>query len=197
MDNERLNQQLAFSMECDKMKSIYRKTLLANRSRHETDAEHSWHIALMAMLLKEYAPAEADCDHTIRLCLVHDLVEIYAGDTFAYDAEGYQDKAERETNAADRLFAILPADQCKGFRAMWDEFEACKTPDAVFANCCDRLQPVLNNMATSGHTWRHHHVHRAQVEKRLLPIRDAMPALWPLCTSMLDEAVQSDWLVEN
>ncbi|MDD3229085.1 MAG: HD domain-containing protein [Oscillospiraceae bacterium] len=194
MDHDRLEKQLAFFMECDKMKSIYRNTMLANQSRMETDAEHSWHIALMAMLLQEYAPAGINCDHTIRMCLVHDLVEIDAGDTFAYDTEGYKDKAEREVKAADRLFSLLPADQCKEFRTLWEEFEACQTPDALFANCCDRFQPVLNNIATNGHSWAQHHIRREQVEKRLSPIQQAMPQLWPYCTKLLDTAVEKGWL---
>lgn len=196
MDQERFEKQIAFSMECDKMKSIYRNTLLADQSRRETDAEHSWHIALMATLLKEYAPQGISCDHTVQLCLIHDLVEIYAGDTFAYDTEGYKDKSEREIAAADKLFAILPPDQCKSYRALWDEFEACETPDAVFANCCDRFQPILNNMATEGHTWQLHHVYRKQVETRLKPIKEQMPQLWPVCTKMLDTAVNRGWLTE-
>lgn len=194
MNQERLEQQLAFSMECDKMKSIYRNTLLADGSRRETDAEHSWHIALMASLLCEYAPKGASCSRTAQLCLIHDLVEIYAGDTFAYDTEGYKDKAARETAAADKLFALLPPDQCAAYRAQWEEFESCQTPDAVFANCCDRFQPVLNNMATDGHTWKLHHVSRSQVEARFRLVREQMPALWPRCTAMLDTAVQNGWL---
>lgn len=196
MDSERFQKQIAFSMECDKMKTIYRNTLLADGSRRETDAEHSWHIALMATLLQEYAPQGISCDHTVQLCLAHDLVEIYAGDTFAYDTEGYKSKAVREAAAADKLFSILPQDQCKSYRALWDEFETCKTPDAVFANCCDRFQPVLNNMATDGHTWKLNHVHRGQVEARLHLIQENMPDLWPVCTDMLDTAVSSGWLTE-
>lgn len=192
MDLDRLRAQLKFSMECDKMKSIYRRTILTDQSRRETDAEHSWHLAVLATLLYEYAPPSVDRHRAVDMCLVHDLVEIYAGDTFAYDSTGNQTKAQRETKAADRLFALLPPDQGQAFRALWEEFDAMETPDALFANACDRLQPFLNNMVTSGHTWNSGpvQVHRPQVEERMHPISKGMPTLWPIVQQMIAEAVQ-------
>jgi putative hydrolase of HD superfamily len=161
------------------MKSIYRQTILADKTREETDAEHSWHFALMAMVLFEYCGIEGvDIDRVIRMALVHDLIEIYAGDTFAYDVIGNKDKAERETAAADKLFSLLPDHQSIEYRALWEEFERMDTPDAIYASAVDRLQPFLNNYLTDGHTWVKHNVTVSQVYKRMAPIKDALPALW-------------------
>ena len=192
MDLERLRAQLKFSMECDKMKSVYRRTILTDQSRRETDAEHSWHLAVLATLLYEYALPGVDRHRAVDMCLVHDLIEIYAGDTFAYDSAGNQTKAKREAEAADRLFALLPLDQGQAFRALWEEFDAMETPDALFANACDRLQPFLNNVVTGGHTWNAGpvQVHRSQVEERMRPISKGMPALWPIVQQLIEEAVQ-------
>lgn len=190
MELERLKAQLTFSMECDKMKRVYRQTLLADKSRQETDAEHSWHLAMLATLLYEYALPGADRGRVVDMCLAHDLIEIYAGDTFAYDAAGNATKAARERQAADRLFALLPPDQGRSLRALWEEFDAMETPDALFANACDRLQPFLNNVVTGGHTWHLGHVHRGQVEDRMRPISLGMPALWPIVLRLIDEAVE-------
>ena len=135
MDVNRLEQQMRFLVEVDKMKSVYRRTILIDKTRRESDAEHSWHFALMAMLLAEYAdPEKVDCARVIRMALVHDLIEIYAGDTFAYDVQGNQDKRQRETEAADKLFALLPEDQAAEIRALWEEFDAMETPDAQYAD---------------------------------------------------------------
>ena len=144
MQKSRLEQQMHFLIEIDQMKNVLRQTLLADGSRRESDAEHSWHLAMYAMLLAEYAPEPIDVNRVIQMVLVHDLIEIYAGDTFCYDLKGNQDKAEREGAAADKLYALLPADQAAEYRALWEEFDRMDTADSRFAAALDRLQPILN-----------------------------------------------------
>lgn len=195
MDVNRLEQQMRFLVEVDKMKSVYRRTILIDKTRRESDAEHSWHFALMAMLLAEYAdPEKVDCARVIRMALVHDLIEIYAGDTFAYDVQGNQDKRQRETEAADKLFALLPEDQAAEIRALWEEFDAMETPDAQYAAAIDRLQPFLNNYLTQGHTWGLGGVKSAQVYGRMDPIRVALPEVWPFVDKMIQESIEKGYL---
>ena len=197
MDVNRLEQQMRFLVEVDKMKSVYRRTILIDKTRRESDAEHSWHFALMAMLLAEYAdPEKVDCARVIRMALVHDLIEIYAGDTFAYDVQGNQDKRQRETEAADKLFALLPEDQAAEIRALWEEFDAMETPDAQYAAAIDRLQPFLNNYLTQGHTWGLGGVKSAQVYERMDPIRVALPEFWPFVDKMIQESIEKGYLEE-
>lgn len=194
MEEKRLAQQMKFITEVDRMKSVYRRTLLADRSRRETDAEHSWHFALMAMLLAEYAEPGVDVSRVICMALVHDLVEIYAGDTFAYDGEGKKTQRAREEQAADKLFALLPPDQGQELRALWEEFDARETPDARFAAAIDRIQPFLNNCLTEGHTWKEGDVTSDQVRERLEVTKEAAPALWPLVDSLIRESVEKGYL---
>ena len=194
MEENRLKRQIDFIMEVDRMKSVYRRTLLVDRSRRETDAEHSWHFALMALLLAEYAGPDVKPDRVIRMALVHDLVEIYAGDTFAYDGDGKKTQHAREQQAADRLFSRLPADQGSQLRALWEEFDAMETPDARFAAAIDRLQPFLNNCLTEGHTWKEGAVTSDQVRERLSVAQDAAPALWELSDSLIRECVEKGYL---
>ena len=195
MDVNRLEQQMRFLVEVDKMKSVYRRTILIDKTRRESDAEHSWHFALMAMLLAEYAdPEKVDCARVIRMALVHDLIEIYAGDTFAYDVQGNQDKRQRETEAADKLFALLPEDQAAEIQALWEEFDAMETPDAQYAAAIDRLQPFLNNYLTQGHTWGLGGVKSAQVYERMDPIRVALPEVWPFVDKMIQESIEKGYL---
>lgn len=197
MDANRLEQQMRFLVEADKMKSVYRRTILIDRTRRESDAEHSWHFALMAMLLAEYAdPETIDRERVVRMALVHDLIEIYAGDTFAYDVQGNQDKLKRETEAADKLFAMLPEDQGAELRALWEEFDAMETPDARFAAAIDRLQPFINNYLTQGHTWGLGGVKSAQVYQRMDPIRTALPEIWPFVDRMIQESIEKGYLEE-
>jgi len=187
---DRLKAQLTFLAEADKMKSVYRQTLLSDGSREETDAEHSWHFALAAMALFEYcACAGADLNRVIRMALVHDLVEIYAGDTFAYDDAGYADKAEREKAAADKLFALLPAEQAAEYRGLWEEFDRAETPDARYADAVDRFQPFLNNYLTGGHTWVTHGVTAVQIYERMSPVKHALPELWEFIAAVVDENI--------
>lgn len=192
--NDRLDQQLLFTAQIDKMTSILRRTLLVDGSRRENDAEHSWHIAVMAMLFSEYAPEPVDIGRVVRMCVVHDLVEIEAGDTFAYDVSGNTSKADREKAAADKLFSALPEEQGQMIRSLWEEFDAMETPDAKYAACMDRLQPFLHNTLTEGHTWVEGKVNRAMVEKRMGIIRDYMPRVYQWIEANLDNAVEKGWL---
>ncbi len=192
--NERLDMQLKFTAEIDKMTSVYRRTLLVSGERRENDAEHSWHIAVMALLFKEYCIEEPDVEHAIKMLVVHDLVEVYAGDTFAYDDKGNASKEEREKEAADKLFSQIPSEQGKEIRSLWEEFDAAETTDAKYAACLDRLQPFLHNTLTEGHTWREGHTHREQVEKRMKIIKDFMPAVYEWVDKNLDRGIEKGWL---
>ena len=192
--NIRLDQQLRFTAEIDKMTSILRRTMLIDDSRRENDAEHSWHIAVMALLFTEYAAEPVDIGRTVKMCVVHDLIEIYAGDTFAYDAAGNKDKAQREQAAADKLFAMLPKEQGDEIRSLWEEFDAMQTPDAKYAACMDRLQPFLHNTLTGGHTWVESGTNRASVEKRMAIIKEFMPTVYKWIEQNLDNAIQKGWL---
>ena len=190
----RLDQQLKFTAEIDKMTGILRRTLLVDKSRRENDAEHSWHIAVMAMLFEEYAVEKVDTARAVKMCVVHDLVEIYAGDTFAYDVKGNEDKAERESLAADKLFGQLPEEQGQMIRELWEEFDAMETPDAKYAACLDRIQPFLHNTLTDGHTWSDGKTSRAAVEKRMAIIKEFMPEVYEWIASNLDRAMEKGWL---
>lgn len=192
--SERLTQQIQFIVELDKLKRVLRQTLLTDQSRRENSAEHSWHIAMMAMVLAEYASVPVDVLRVMKLLLVHDLVEIDAGDTFCYDIQGNQDKAEREQQAADRLFGLLPADQAQEVRSLWDEFEAQVTPEAQFAASLDRLQPMLNNQQTQGGTWQQYGITRDRVLQRAAPIQIGAPPLWEFVTQMIDDCVAAGYL---
>ncbi len=175
----RTEAQLAFLLEVDRLKGVLRQTLLCDGSRRENSAEHSWHLALMAVVLAEHSAEPVDVPRVISMLLVHDVVEIDAGDTFAYDVGANPDRAERERRAADRIFGLLPAGQTSALRALWEEFERGDTAEARAANALDRLQPLLLNHQTDGGSWRTHGVRRAQVLRRMEPIRTALPTLWP------------------
>lgn len=194
--NERLNKQFEFTIEIDKMCDILRRTVLINKSRRENDAEHSWHIAVMAQLFTEYTKEEINVGRVVQMLVVHDLIEIYAGDTFAYDVKGNEDKEEREKLAADKLFAILPEDQGKQIRLLWEEFDAMETSDAKYAACMDRLQPFLNNTLTNGHTWIEGKPKRSQIEKRMHVIKKMMPEVYEWVNENIDNAVAKKWLSE-
>lgn len=213
MSTDRLQKQLAFLIELDKMKNLYRQTYIANDDlptgstdfeanfkerrplpRKENDAEHSFSLALAAAVLAEHSNVEVDVGHVIKMVLVHDVVEIDAGDTYCYDTEGYKTKRARELAAADRLFGILPEDQCAEFRALWDEFEANVTADAHFANALDRLQPLLLNYTREGISWREHGVGFEQVKERNSHIGDASEELWNYFLGLLTDAEKKGWL---
>lgn len=177
-NEERLKKQFAFIQEIDKEKTVFRQTYLADASRKENDAEHSWHMAVMAMILSEYSNEEIDVLRTMSMILVHDLVEIYAGDTYAYDTAGNEDKLERELAAADKLFALLPDDQRDKMRGLWDEFEAGKTAEAKFASTLDKIQPLMLNNASGGLSWKEHGVKASQVYDRNIKTSEGSKALW-------------------
>lgn len=163
-------------------------------SRQENSAEHSWHIALMAMLFAEYAPQPINLLRVMKMLLIHDIVEIDAGDTFCYDSAGHDDKAAREQAAATRLFGLLPVDQGAELRALWDEFEAQNTPDAQFATALDRIQPLLHNQQTEGGTWRLHDIRRSQVMQRMAPVKNGIPDLWDWLEASIDRCVEAGYL---
>jgi putative hydrolases of HD superfamily len=191
----RLESQIRFCLEIDKLTAILRRTLLLDGSRLENSAEHSWHIAIMAILLAEYsAEPGIDLARVIKMVLVHDLVEIDAGDTYCYDVQGNLDKAEREQRAADRIFGLLPADQGAEVRALWEEFEARATPESRYANSMDRLQPMLHNYHTQGRQWRKHGITSKQVLERNAPIGDGAPALWAYARRLVDDALANGYL---
>ena len=197
IDSERFKSQIEFILEVDKLKQILRRTTLLDGSRQENSAEHSWHIALIVLVLSEYVEADnLNLLRVIKLLLTHDLVEIDAGDTYCYDESGIQDQKERETRAADRIFNILPEDQAKSFRGLWDEYEDRKTPESRFANALDRFQPLLHNYFTQGHSWRQHGIQKKQVISRMQPVEEGAPALWDYVTSLIDDAVEKGYLAK-
>lgn len=166
MDQERFAKQLAFILEADKEKNIFRQTHLSGHGRRENDAEHAWHMAIMIYLLREYANEEIDLSKTMMMALIHDIVEIDAGDTYAYDDKGLETQKQREEAAANRLFGLLPEDQAWELRALFEEFEAYETPEAKFARAMDNFQPLLLNNSNEGGDWREHDVCRSQIMKR-------------------------------
>ncbi|WGV28551.1 HD domain-containing protein [Halotia branconii] len=197
MQINRLTQQFQFIIEIDRLKQILRQTLLTDGSRRENSAEHSWHLAMMAIALAEYTPEGVDLFHAIKMLLVHDLVEIDAGDTFCYDVQGNHSKAEKETQAASRLFGLLPANQGSELRLLWEEFEARETPTAKFAAALDRIQPLLHNQQTKGGTWRIHGIRRDQVMKRVAPVKTGAPELWPFVLQLIEDCVAAGYLQES
>lgn len=186
-DNERLKKQMEFVLELDKLKHVMRQSYVADGSRRENDTEHSWHLALMAMLLSEYANEKVDMLHVIKMVLIHDAVEIDAGDTYAYDAAGNATKRQREVAAADRIFNILPEDQAEEMRNLWEEFEACDTPESKFANALDRVQPLMLNDITGGRAWREHDVAVSQVMERNKKTREGSEELWEYVKAIIEK----------
>jgi putative hydrolase of HD superfamily len=188
MTSDRLEQQIRFIVEIDKLKSVYRRTILIDKSRNENSAEHSWHIALMVLLLAEHANEKIDVMKVIKMLLIHDLVEIDAGDTYCYDPASNLDKSDRERCAADRIFGLLPEDQRDQLRRLWDEFEEQASPEARFAHAMDRLQPLLNNFHSQGESWQKHNVTIAQVQKRAAAINHASAALGAFAEQLIADA---------
>jgi putative hydrolase of HD superfamily len=187
MTSDRLRRQLDFILEIDKAKQVLRQSLLTADRRHENDAEHAWHMAVMALLLEEYGPSGLDLARVLKMILVHDLVEIDAGDAYVYDDAARAAQAERERAAADRIFALLPSDQGRGLRALWEEFESL---EARFAGALDRLQPLLLNFYTDGAAWRAHGIAKSQVLERNASIGDGVPELWMHAQALIEEAVR-------
>lgn len=196
-ENERLQKQIAFIKEIDKVKSIFRQTYLADGTRKENDAEHSWHIALMAVLLKEYVSEDVDVAKVMTMVLIHDLVEIDAGDTYAYDSEGAKSKREREVKAADRIFGILPEDQGMYFRELWEEFEAYETPDAKYAHLLDNFQPLLLNDASGGRSWNEHGVYKSQIYKRNEKVQETSEEIWNTIQEVVESHIAKGNIIEK
>lgn len=197
MMSEDLKKQLDFVLEVDKIKNIFRRTKIHDGSRRENDAEHSWHLALMAFLLNDYSKdSNLDMLKIMKMCIVHDIVEIDAGDTFCYDELGNLDKLEREQKAADRIFSLLPEHQGKELRMLWEEFEAMRTPEAKYAAALDRLQPLILNYANEGGTWKEGNVIKEQVLERIAPINDSAPELWNYACQLIDSAISKGYLKE-
>jgi putative hydrolase of HD superfamily len=189
-----LAKQIDFVIEMDRLKHLLRQSLVADGSRRENAAEHSWHVTLMAIVLSEHATSKIDLLRVLKMLLIHDLVEIDAGDTFLYGDHGATTKIERETQAADRIFPLLPSDQGRELRALWDEFEECQTPDSVFARSVDRLQPILLDYCTKGACWRPNGVTAEQVRTRNSVIAQASPALWSHVQELIEDAARSGYL---
>lgn len=175
---ERLEKQIQFIVEIDKVKNIFRQNYLADGERKENDAEHSWHIALMAYLLQEYSEKPVDVSKVMLMVLIHDLVEIDAGDTYAYDAAGAETKRLREEAAADRIFGLLPVDQGRYFRELWEEFETYETPEGKYAHLLDNFQPLLLNDVSGGLSWKEHQVKKSQIYKRNEKIEETSETIW-------------------
>jgi len=192
----RLEQQIRFIVEIDALKQVLRQTLIMGGARRENSAEHSWHLAVMALALAEHAGGAADILRVLKMLLVHDIVEIDAGDTFCYDAQANLSKVEREQAAAARIFGLLPAEQGRELRALWEEFEAGATPEARFANALDRIEPLLHNYHNQGGTWRAHGISRAAVLRRMAPIEVGMPALWPFVQQVIAASCAAGYIVE-
>lgn len=188
---ERLSKQLDFLIELDKMKNVYRRTLVLHEDRQENDAEHAWHLAMLALVLAEYSDEPIDVKTVLETVLIHDIVEIDAGDTYAYDTAGNATKAEREQKAADRLFGLLPAEQGAHFRALWDAFEAGSTPEARFALALDRIQPLTLNYCKHGESWKRNPTATApRVTKRMQPIYDGSEVLGDCAMEIIRRAVE-------
>ena len=195
---ERLERQVAFLMEADKLKTVLRRNrVVSDPQRRENDAEHMYHFALFAMVLPEYANAPVNLLHVLRMILIHDVVEIDAGDTFVYDMAAQHDKREREERAADRLFNLLPPDQAGDFRALWEEFEAEETVEARFAAALDRMQPLLCNYFTGGGAWKEHHVAAPQVFARNSKMERGSTELWTYVHGLLDDAIAKGFLAKG
>jgi putative hydrolase of HD superfamily len=186
---DRLERQMRFLFEADKLKEVLRRTRLPQSQRAENSAEHTWHIVLMAVILTEHAPAGTDVVRVMKMLLIHDLVEIDAGDTFGYDTAGHEDKREREVRAADRIFGLLPAAQAAEIRALWEEFEAGETAEAKYALAMDRFQAVMVNYLSNGGSWREHRVTADRVLVRNQVIENSSPVLWAYARNLIEDAV--------
>ncbi len=188
--------QIAFITEMDRIKKIVRQTYICDGSRKENDAEHSWHLALMAFVFADYANEPVDVLKTMKMVLLHDVIEIDAGDTYAYDTEGNKTKKEREKKAADRIFGLLPKEQEKEYRGLWDEFEAMETPEAKYANMLDKVQPLLLNDASGGKSWEEHGVKKSQVLARNARTHEGSEQLWDYARMLIEKNVDAGHLTD-
>ena len=195
-EQSRLEQQLSFALEIDKEKNIFRQTHLSGHGRNENDAEHAWHMAVMAYLLREYSNEEVDIAKVMLMCLIHDIVEIDAGDTYAYDAEGLKTQKAREETAKERIFSLLPPDQKAEFTALFDEFEAYETAEAKFAHSLDNLQPLLLNNSNEGGDWKEHGVSSATVYTRQSKTKLGSEKLYEVTDRIIQENIRKGNLKE-
>jgi len=189
MDRKRFEQQISFLKEVDKIKTVFRHTPLLDGSRYENDAEHAWHLAVMAITLAEHANSDGlDVSKVLKMVLLHDIVEIDAGDTLVYDSARRAEKREEESRAAARIFGLLPDDQREGFRLLWEEFEARETAEAKFAAALDRLEPILQNVSTQGHAWRKHGISRTHAERVNRHIGEGSGSIWQYVQELFAES---------
>ncbi|MFO7662147.1 MAG: HD domain-containing protein [Chloroflexota bacterium] len=194
MFDDRLARQFDFLIEIDRLKNVMRRSPLVDGSRVENSAEHSWHLAVMALVLAEYADDLVNLSHVVKMILVHDIVEIDAGDTYAYDVNGNQSKLEREILAAERLFGLLPVEQGLELRALWNEFEERRTPEARFANALDRLLPLLQNYLNAGRVWQANNVTVEHIRQRMAPIAEGSVVLSDVVEKVLAESLDRGYL---
>ena len=197
MENERLEKQIAFILEADKEKNILRQTHLTGNGRRENDAEHAWHMAMMVYLLKEYANEDFDVAKAMMMALIHDIVEIDAGDTYAYDTKGLETQKEREEQAAERIFGLLPKDQREELKSLFDEFEAAETPEARFVRAMDNFQPLLLNNANNGGDWIEHGVKKSQVMNRQSMTKPGSNTIWAYTKKIIEENVKNGSIKEE
>ncbi len=191
-----LEKQIKFILEIDKMKNVFRRTYICDGSRNENDAEHSWHLAVMAIILKDYFDKDINLLHVIEMVLIHDLVEVYAGDTYLYDETGNADRVDREQKAADKLFAMLPENQCKEFMDLWHEFEAKETKESKFAGVLDRFQPLLLNYMNKGNTWQQNNIHSEQLIEKQKIILDGPEEIADLFRKIINDAIDKGYLIK-
>jgi putative hydrolase of HD superfamily len=195
-NSARFKRQVEFLLEIDQLKHILRQTILLDRSRQENSVEHSWHIALCAVIFAEYADSGGvDLGRVVRMLLIHDLVEIDAGDTYCYDERAGADQHERERRAAERIFGLLPPDQAQDFRSLWQEFETAATAEARYAHAMDRFQAFLHNYFTQGQVWRQHGIGRGQVLRRMQAVERGAPRVWAYVHTLIDDAVNKGFLL--
>lgn len=197
MDKERFQKQIAFILEADKEKNIFRQTHLSGRGRRENDAEHAWHMAMMIYLLKEYSNEPFDVAKAMMMALIHDIVEIDAGDTYAYDEAGLATQKEREEKAADRIFGLLPDDQRDELRSLFEEFEAYETPESRFAHVMDNFQPLLLNDSNDGMDWREHTIRKSQVMKRQSKTSLGSEKIWRYIEKLIHENVENGNIINE
>lgn len=197
MERERFQKQLSFILEIDKEKEIYRQTHISDYKRQENDAEHAWHMAIMIYLLKEYANEPFDVCKAMMMALIHDIVEIDAGDTYAYDVENLKSQQERESRAADRIFGILPDEQKEELRNLFNEFEAWETPEAKFAHVMDNFQPLLLNHINNGNDWRAHGVNKSQVTNRQEKGKLGSVQIWEYTKELIEENVKKGNIIDK
>lgn len=197
MNLERFEKQVAFILEADKEKNILRQTHLSGHGRRENDAEHAWHMAIMVYLLKEYSNNDIDIAKTMMMALIHDIVEIDAGDTYAYDSEALKTQQQREQKAAERIFGMLPDDQKEHLRSLFEEFEECKTPESKFARAMDNFQPLILNNSNNGSDWREHNVTKAQVMKRQSLTELGSKEIWEYTQKIIEDNVDRGNLTED